>query len=56
MATLPVDAQSTDPKIAGVKATDEPDPDGTVRVRLSIDVDDGTYEFRTTLTRWHEKA
>ncbi len=26
-----------------------PDPDGTVRVRLGIDVDDGSYEFRATI-------
>ena len=35
---------------------DNVDPDGTVRVRLRIDVDDGTYEFRASLTRWHEKV
>jgi hypothetical protein len=32
------------------------EPDGSVRVVLRIDVDDGTYELRATLARWHEKA
>jgi hypothetical protein len=37
-------------------STDPADPDGTVRVRVSVDVDDGTYEFRCRVTRWNEKA
>ncbi len=36
--------------------TDPADPDGTVRVRVSVDVDDGRYELRCSLSRWHEKA
>jgi hypothetical protein len=47
----PIDALPGAPGIT----VDSSDPDGTVRVRLSIDVDDGTYEFRASLTRWHEK-
>lgn len=31
-------------------------PDGSVRVVATIDVDDGHYEFRHTLVRWHEQA
>lgn len=37
-------------------AIDDTLPDGTVKFRLSIDVDDGTYEFRASVTRWHEKV
>lgn len=37
-------------------ALDPADPDGTVRVRVSVDVDDGTYELRCSVTRWNEKA
>lgn len=38
-------------------ALDPADPDDTVRrVRVSVDVDDGTYELRCSVTRWNEKA
>jgi hypothetical protein len=32
------------------------DPDQSARVVVSVDVDDGRYELRCTLTRWHEQA
>ena len=35
---------------------DQTSPDGTVRIRLSVDVDDGRYELRCSLSRWNEKA
>lgn len=31
-----------------------PSPDGSMRIRLVVEVGDGIYEFRATLTRWHE--
>lgn len=48
----PIGALAAAPGIA----IDETLPDGSVKLRLGIDVDDGTYEFRAALTRWHEKA
>jgi hypothetical protein len=35
---------------------DRADPDGTWRVRLHVDVDDGAYEFRCSVTQWNERA
>jgi hypothetical protein len=42
-------------RVPGVIEPEPALPDGTVRVRLRIAVDDGTYEFRASVTRWHEK-
>jgi hypothetical protein len=30
--------------------------DGTWRVRLHVDVDDGAYELRCSVTQWNERA
>ncbi len=53
--TLPDGPLTTGPLAPGVAIT-QVNPDQSVRISTTVDVDDGHYDFRHTLSRWHEQA
>lgn len=53
--TLPTGSLTTGQLAPGVEVITV-NPDQSVRVSATVDVDDGHYEFRHTLSRWHEQA
>lgn len=55
IGVLPIGALAVGDLAPGVRV-ERANPDTSARVIATIDVDDGTYEFRCTLARWHEQA
>ena len=55
IGVLPIGALAVGDLAPGVRV-ERVNPDTSARVIATIDVDDGTYEFRCTLARWHEQA